>query len=801
MKMEKITVDAFRRMLIPAGWRQINVGNDSCAESAEIEVPRYYGAEKTDLSVYPMYLKTVSALGRDDILLEPQVYDDKITAVWTLRPPQTSCSGPLFLQLRFEGNDFKWETPISQIEILPSADAQPVVPATPSAYEEWLRNVQAAADSILDLTVSAQSVSCGTPASVEKTEDGEVCNLHFGIPEGTQGPPGNGIARIEKTSAVGNVDTYTITMTDGSTSTFTVTNGETDLSNAVRFDVSQSKTEEEKRRAQKNIGIREIIYSNEGKAWIAQENVDLPSVNNYLRISKLNAGTEYRIVLRFNGSASRFSNAKLSTGSSQSGVIATFLAADFVGESWVTGKEITYTPESNAIVYFWLQFNSAYTGGTTCSFEIYNKDWEEVNVIEETEEKLQGEIDDNKYEIYLEDEYNLLPPDGYEVNKRIGTSGVVSTETGKVVSDYFEIDPSMGYICNWAKTASLVRGNSDLSGNLNCLERYSFAFFDELKQVIPFSGDTNAPSKAIPPNAKYMRVTIPREDLYPLARVIYGNYTSQPIVRLRDYAKRQVSPWNEANTGFEDFSMVMFGDSITHGSLSVPDKPTSYVDFANDYLHSKIVNCGFGGTRMYGDTSSGVGLFSFAGLCEAIVSDDENKWASRIAYAQTDNTSYQIQLNKLMAVDWTKVKAIGLMYGANDFTNNSPISSTYSDANTSFNGACAYGLKLLLTKYPHLQVLIMTPFDRTATGSDISTLSSVVPNGAGYYMKDYGESLKLVQEKYCCPLVDTRKLFGINEYTIFEYCSDGVHPRTNLGQQRLGWLFAQAVKNNIAPFR
>lgn len=612
---------------------------------------------------------------------------------------------------------------------------------------------------------------------------------------------GSSIASVAKTSTSGNVDTYTITMTDGSTSTFTVTNGETDLSNAVRFDVSQSKTEEEKRRAQKNIGIREIIYSNEGKAWIAQENVDLPNVNNYIRITKLNAGTEYRIVLKFNGSTSRFSNAKLSTGASSSGVVATFLAADFVGESWVTGKEITYTPESNAIVYFWLQFYSAYTGGTTCSFEIYNKDWEEVNVIEETEEKLQGEIDDNKYEIYLEDEYNLLPPDGYEVNKRIGTSGVVSTETGKVVSDYFEIDPSMGYICNWAKTASLVRGNSDLSGNLNCLERYSFAFFDELKQVIPFSGDTNAPSKAIPPNAKYMRVTIPREDLYPLARVIYGNYTSQPIVRLRDYAKRQVSPWNEANTGFEDFSMVMFGDSITHGSLSVPDKPTSYVDFANDYLHSKIVNCGFGGTRMYGDTSSGVGLFSFAGLCEAIVSDDENKWASRIAYAQTDNTSYQIQLNKLMAVDWTKVKAIGLMYGANDFTNNTPISSTYSDANTSFNGACAYGLKLLLTKYPHLQVLIMTPFDRTATGSDISTLSSVVPNGAGYYMKDYGESLKLVQEKYCCPLVDTRKLFGINEYTIFEYCSDGVHPRTNLGQQRLGWLFAQAVKNNIAPFR
>ena len=39
------------------------------------------------------------------------------------------------------------------------------------------------------------------------------------------GPEGNGIVSIEKTSTVGNVDTYTITFDDGDTETFTVTNG------------------------------------------------------------------------------------------------------------------------------------------------------------------------------------------------------------------------------------------------------------------------------------------------------------------------------------------------------------------------------------------------------------------------------------------------------------------------------------------------------------------------------------------------------------------------------------------------
>jgi hypothetical protein len=42
---------------------------------------------------------------------------------------------------------------------------------------------------------------------------------------GTDGADGVGIASLEKTSSVGLVDTYTITMTDGNTLTFTITNG------------------------------------------------------------------------------------------------------------------------------------------------------------------------------------------------------------------------------------------------------------------------------------------------------------------------------------------------------------------------------------------------------------------------------------------------------------------------------------------------------------------------------------------------------------------------------------------------
>lgn len=43
---------------------------------------------------------------------------------------------------------------------------------------------------------------------------------------GNPGETGNGIANISKTDTSGLVDTYTITYTDGTTTTFTITNGQ-----------------------------------------------------------------------------------------------------------------------------------------------------------------------------------------------------------------------------------------------------------------------------------------------------------------------------------------------------------------------------------------------------------------------------------------------------------------------------------------------------------------------------------------------------------------------------------------------
>ena len=75
---------------------------------------------------------------------------------------------------------------------------------------------------IADITMIAE----GAQPYVTNTGTSTDPIFHLFLPRSPQGATGNGIANIAKTGTQGLVDTYTITMTDGTTYTFTVTNGQ-----------------------------------------------------------------------------------------------------------------------------------------------------------------------------------------------------------------------------------------------------------------------------------------------------------------------------------------------------------------------------------------------------------------------------------------------------------------------------------------------------------------------------------------------------------------------------------------------
>ena len=83
-----------------------------------------------------------------------------------------------------------------------------------------------AAISTLQVTASTLAAEESATASVKLTEDRFL--ISFGIPAGATGSPGASIQSIERTAGSGTsgeTDTYAITLTDGSTTTFQVYNG------------------------------------------------------------------------------------------------------------------------------------------------------------------------------------------------------------------------------------------------------------------------------------------------------------------------------------------------------------------------------------------------------------------------------------------------------------------------------------------------------------------------------------------------------------------------------------------------
>lgn len=126
---------------------------------------------------------------------------------------------------------------------------------TPSQFEQFVAVVIAEVEKVTGMTAEAVTLPAGSDATAEYSNG----VLHLGIPQGIQGETGNGIESvifnsdysltfdftdgtefttpsirgadgngirsIAKTGTSGLVDTYTITFDDGSTTTYTVTNG------------------------------------------------------------------------------------------------------------------------------------------------------------------------------------------------------------------------------------------------------------------------------------------------------------------------------------------------------------------------------------------------------------------------------------------------------------------------------------------------------------------------------------------------------------------------------------------------
>ena len=221
-----------------------------------------------------------------------------------------------------------------------------------SLTSEFIDSVNNAA-SISQMTVSVHDLPEGSSATA--TWDNSTSVMDLGIPAGATGATGltgdtgTGIQSIVKTSTVGDVDTYTITFTDLSTTTFDVTNGKDGVDGVIGVD---------------GLSAYQIALSNgfvgTEAQWLESLNGDNGKSITSVTTSKTGKDTTVTIDGTFDNSPSVFhildgvdgtgDMLKSTYDTNNNGKVDTAEVADSVAWTGVTGKPSTYPPSMHSHV-------------------------------------------------------------------------------------------------------------------------------------------------------------------------------------------------------------------------------------------------------------------------------------------------------------------------------------------------------------------------------------------------------------------------------------------------------------------
>lgn len=164
-----------RTLHIPTTRRTIAVASDENSNRVTIQVPRFYSGY--DLGQYEFMLHTeVATYGVDDIVFngtngnEKTVSGNTVELTWVLRPPQTSYAGTLRIQLYVNGANFAWHSLIASLTVAPHLVGDPIIPVTPTVYQQYLTEVQEAVSMGRGLLADTQTASTEAAQSAETAQ-------------------------------------------------------------------------------------------------------------------------------------------------------------------------------------------------------------------------------------------------------------------------------------------------------------------------------------------------------------------------------------------------------------------------------------------------------------------------------------------------------------------------------------------------------------------------------------------------------------------------------------------------------
>lgn len=235
--------------------------------------------------------------------------------------------------------------------------------------------------------------------------------------------------------------------------------------------------------------------------------------------------------------------------------------------------------------------------------------------------------------------------------------------------------------------------------------------------------------------------------------------------------------------------LMCLGDSVT----GFMPPPTDYPSTIAEETGMTVYNCGFAGCRM-SDThpNAAYRVFGMTHIADAIATGDWSEQDANVSGVEAE-TYPQQHLNNLKNVNWNNVDFITIFYGANDAGNGVPFGDSTGENIQTFIGALNYSVRRILTAYPKIKIMLLTPIYRywvsdEKDGDEIDITIYGTSETRHYYA--WGDALIERAKVFKLPYTDMYRTLGINTWTWNTYLkNDGAHP-TALGNELIGCKIA-----------
>ena len=344
-------------------------------------------------------------------------------------------------------------------------------------------------------------------------------------------------------------------------------------------------------------------------------------------------------------------------------------------------------------------------------------------------------------------------------------------------------------------------------------------------------------TKTIPSNAAYIRMYTHATNYTGTLAISYTElvsyeaYTETTVLKDGIVSEPNLDAALQAkiNKSVSGKKIVFMGDSIV-GNFN---DSTGICAQIAARTGAEVINCGFGGSRMayrhsqYGDATPGAtgyndgatdaqknnvdqyrywNTLSGYGLAGAIAS---GTWTAQETAASSMSSAldyFQSRVAAMKAINWNTVDYILWEYGTNDFSTSVMLSDTEDTTNMfAYDNAYRGAIELILTAYPHIQIIPITPLwrwwrdgDTTNFLDDSNTHTMNDYDGTARLLTAFVEKVQAIAREYQMPCIDDYYTMGANKLTYLHYYdnTDGVHPNSE-GRARIAEHIASQLDSVV----